>query len=177
MRNHPLNNEALRSPLDHAGIIRRMRPLLRLLPVLLLAAVLVACGNPARIPSEDDAQAVLDEAQRRAREGADSLCTWEGVSPGRCEDEFAERGGLAAVPDEPPVTTSGCGFPADDDNAAYRVLLLEGEDGKGVRYKTGFVVRDAGSHGFVPQSPVYWSGVGFSQSRDTGAPPFACPEQ
>lgn len=158
--------------------MRWMRHLVRLVAALLFAVALAACGgNPARIPSERDAQAVLDEAQRRAREGVESLCSWEGVSPGRCEDEFAERGGQPAVPDTPPVVTAQCGFPADEDNAAYRVLLLTGEDGKGVKYKTGFVVTDAGSYGFVPQSPVYWSGVGFSQSNDTGAPEFACPRE
>lgn len=154
-----------------------MQRLGQLVAALLFAIGVAACGgNPARIPAEHDAQAVLDEAHRRAGQGMQSLCEWEGVSPSRCEDEFTEAGGVGAVPDEPPVVRSQCGFPADEDNAAYRVLLLEGEDGNGARYKTGFVVMDAGSHGFVPQSPVYWSGVGFSQSDDTGGG-FACPAQ
>lgn len=146
----------------------------RLLSIVLLTLALAACANPSRIPSKEDAQAALDEAQRRARQGVESLCSWEGVPRARCEDEFAEAGGVSAVPDEPPVITAQCAFPADEDNSAYRVLLLEGTDGTGVNYKTGVVVQDAGSHGFVPQNPVFWSGVGFTQARDTGASDFAC---
>lgn len=150
---------------------------LRLLVAVSLSLAIAACGNPARIPSEDDAQAVLDDAQRRARQGVDSLCSWEGVPRTRCEDEFSEVGGVRGVPEKPPVVIASCPFAADEDNAAYRVLLLEGTDGKGTSYKTGFVVRDAGSYGFVPNSPVYWSNVGFTQSENTGAPAFRCPDQ
>lgn len=144
--------------------------------VLVGFVALVGCqNNPAQVPTEEQARAVLEEAFRRSQDGQAALCDWEDTSRLRCEDEFAEAGGPPAVPTEPPTIEDSCGFPADADNAAYRVMLLTGRDGRGQRYQTDVVVRDGGSYGFVPDSPVFWSGVGFAQGDTTGGGNFSCP--
>jgi len=129
----------------------------RLAAVVVLGLVVAAlvikttAMAPARPVSGIEARILLDRAVAHAAAGnLDALCRLGG-SVNACRDSLGLTNSLPVTP--PSIVDS---YPAAGLQNGH-VLVLEGDDGLGNRYRTKFVVYRSGSSRIVAANPVFWS--------------------
>jgi hypothetical protein len=150
----------------------------RLLAAALLALPLLgACGIIAseslpEPPSEADARAflgrVVDAALAR---DLDRMCA---IAGSICDSVAEDSGGLAAVPNDPPIVAGARLIPnrgtTTGGTAGGRLLVLCGTDGLGRPYRTEMLVSRDPDGSLYAINGVFWSGAGLAVANDTGSP-------
>jgi hypothetical protein len=145
--------------------------------LLIVVAILSGCGafvpdpTPDAIPTEDEAIAFLNELTALALTG--DLVAMCALAGSMCESFVDERGGPAAVPDEPPVLAGTRVIPGtssgDSGTVGGMLLVLCGTDGLQRPYRTEMLVSRFMGETFAING-VYWSSSSLAVSNDTGSP-------
>ncbi|HEY4711112.1 MAG TPA: hypothetical protein VIH69_00285 [Dehalococcoidia bacterium] len=146
--------------------------------ISLFASIAVFAGNENNEEvSVEEATSLLNQAVAYAQaRHFDKLCELAG-SKGICRHQWELAGGEQAVPAEPPEIVDTYLLPTVYLKNGYeavggRVLVVEGVDGLGKPYRTGFFVFrsiDSGLGGLVVTNVVYWSGYGIAQVNEDGS--------
>ena len=144
--------------------------------VLLAATLLAGCGvpgtqrNPASI-SVEDATNLLRQAEAFAKAHDQQGLCGMGGSVATCKAFLDDVGGWESVPDESPTIVNSYILPATRSGnvgtAGGRILVLEGVDNLGRRYRNEFMVFYEGNR-LISVNPVYWSSVGIQQPDANG---------
>jgi hypothetical protein len=144
----------------------------------------VACNDEDRgfdqstlsvVPSREQAEEALDEAVRLAQDGDfEALCEQAAAAPEQCRGFFPAEAGY--VPDGPPEVRCHLPRDAQDHNgqltAAGRILVLEGRDAVGNRYRSEMLAQYAPDHDEVRLLiPVWWIDLGVDRGDFTTLPP------
>ncbi len=153
-----------------------IRTIIGCLVILVCIVGVVGCGeSPCGMweISVEEAEIILERAISYAEEhDLEGLCGMGGSSS-ICNIHWRSAGEWEGLPIEPPEIVDTYLLPTVDhgggsQSTGGRILVLEGIDGLGNDYRTEFLVFCAGSHGLVPYSPIYWSGIGMKSGDSDG---------
>jgi hypothetical protein len=144
---------------------------------LVALLVLAGCGlaDPTLPPppSEADAITFVDLLVEKAEAG-DLAGFCDVAGGGNCVEIAEESGGVAAIPNDPPVIAGTRLIPSrpagEGTLAGGQLLVLCGIDGRGQPYRTETLVSIGPDHVLYAINAVYWSGFHLAVAGDTGSP-------